>query len=143
MGIAAAERLAPVAVLAELAVCDRAEKAASARRLELAVIWAGLHPGIALQPYDKVVDSLIDEATGVAVAAIAEFAAVHGVSTNAGGNWSATRSPCTTGCRAAGSGWSSWSCRRGRRGCSRSMPIGSVTRRSAGSILTPHNWATS
>lgn len=33
-----------------------AEKAASARRLELAVIWAGLHPGIALQPYDKVVD---------------------------------------------------------------------------------------
>ena len=84
MGIAAAERLAPVAVLAELAVCDRAEKAASARRLELAVIWAGLHPGIALQPYDKVVDSLVDEATGVAVAAIAEFAAVHGVSTNAG-----------------------------------------------------------
>ncbi|MFT4218398.1 MAG: hypothetical protein QM619_14615 [Micropruina sp.] len=29
-------------------------------------------------------DSLIDEATGVAVAAIAEFAATHGVSTNAG-----------------------------------------------------------
>ena len=84
MGIAAAERLAPVAVLAELAVCDRAEKAASARRLELAVVWAGLHPGIAAQPYDKVVDSLVDEATGVAVAAIAEFAAVHGVSTNAG-----------------------------------------------------------
>ncbi len=84
MGIAAAERLAPVTVLAELAVCDRAEKAASARRLELAVIWAGLHPGIAAQPYDKVVDSLVDEATGVAVAAIAEFAAVHGVSTNAG-----------------------------------------------------------
>ncbi len=84
MGIAAAERLAPVAVLAELSACDRAEKAASARRLELAVIWAGLHPGIAAQPYDKVVDSLVDEATGVAVAAIAEFAAVHGISTNAG-----------------------------------------------------------
>ena len=84
MGIAAAQRLTPVTVLAELAACDHAEKAASARRLELAVVWAGLHPGIAAQPYDEVVDSLIDEATGVAVAAIAEFAAVHGISTNAG-----------------------------------------------------------
>ncbi len=71
-------------VLAELSACDHAERAASARRLELAVTWAELHPGIAAQPYDKVIDSLIDDATGVAVAAIAEFAAAHGVSTNAG-----------------------------------------------------------
>ncbi len=84
MGIQATQRLTPVAVLAELSACDHAEKAAAARRLELAVVWAGLHPGIAAQPYDKVVDSLIDEATGATVAAIAEFAAVHGVSTNAG-----------------------------------------------------------
>ena len=84
MGTAAIERLAPDAVLAELAACDHAEKAASARRLELAVLWAGLHPGVAEQPYDKVVDSLIDDATGASVAAIAEFAAVHGISTNAG-----------------------------------------------------------
>ena len=80
----AAGKVAPATVLAELCACDQAERAASARRLELAVIWAGLHPGIADQPYDKVVDSLIDDATGVAVAAIAEFAAAHGVSTNAG-----------------------------------------------------------
>lgn len=84
MGIAAAERLAPATVLAELAACDHAEKAASARRLELAVMWADLHPGIAEQPYDKVIDSLIDDATGASVAAIAEFAAVHGISTTAG-----------------------------------------------------------
>ena len=84
MRITAIERLAPDAVLTELAACDHAEKAASARRLELAVTWAGLHPGIAEQPYDKVIDSLIDEASGASVAAIAEFAAVHGISTNAG-----------------------------------------------------------
>ncbi|MFT3969129.1 MAG: HNH endonuclease signature motif containing protein [Micropruina sp.] len=84
MGIQAAERVTPAAVLAELSACDHAERAASARRLELAVAWAGLHPGIAAQPYDKVVESLIDDATGVAVGAIAEFAAVHGVSMNAG-----------------------------------------------------------
>ncbi len=57
---------------------------AAALRLELAVTWAGMHPGIADQPYDAVTDSLVDETTGVAVAAIAEFAAVHGISTNAG-----------------------------------------------------------
>ncbi|MFT4224942.1 MAG: HNH endonuclease [Micropruina sp.] len=84
MGIQAAEMVTPTAVLAELSACDHAERAASARRLELAVTWAGLYPGIAAQPYDKVIDSLIDDATGVAVAAIAEFAAAHGVSTNAG-----------------------------------------------------------
>ncbi len=78
------EMVTPTAVLAELSACDHAERAASARRLELAVTWAGLYPGIAAQPYDKVIDSLIDDATGVAVAAIAEFAAAHGVSTNAG-----------------------------------------------------------
>lgn len=84
MGIGVQEMATPQLVLAELHVCDHAERAASARRLELAVIWANLHPGIAAQPYDTVVDSLIDEATGVAVAAIAEFAAAHGVSTHAG-----------------------------------------------------------
>lgn len=84
MGIVAVERLAPETVLAELAACDHAEKAAAARRLELAAIWARLHPGVAEQPYDKVIDSLIDDATGASVAAIAEFAAVHGISTNAG-----------------------------------------------------------
>lgn len=73
-----------MAVLAELAVCDHTERAAAALRLELAVTWAGMHPGIADQPYDAVTDSLVDETTGVAVAAIAEFAAVHGISTNAG-----------------------------------------------------------
>lgn len=84
MEIQAMEMVTPTAVLAELSACDHAERAASARRLELAVTWAGLYPGIAAQPYDKVIDSLIDDATGVAVAAIAEFAAAHGVSTNAG-----------------------------------------------------------
>ncbi len=84
MGIGVQEMATPQLVLAELHACDHAERAASARRVELAAAWADLHSGIASQPYDKVVDSLIDEATGVAVAAIAEFAAVHGVSTNAG-----------------------------------------------------------
>ena len=84
MAIQAVERLTPETVLAELHACDHAEKSAAARRLQLAVVWAELHPAIADQPYDKVVDSLTDEVTGATVAAIAEFAAVHGVSTNSG-----------------------------------------------------------
>ena len=36
--------------------------------------WAELHPAIADQPYDKVVDSLTDEVTGATVAAIATTA---------------------------------------------------------------------
>lgn len=84
MAIQAVEQLTPKSVLAELHACNHTEKAAAARRLKLAVIWAELHPAIADQPYDKVVDSLTDETTGATVAAIAEFAAVHGVSTNTG-----------------------------------------------------------
>ncbi len=84
MAIQAAETLTPATVLAELSACDHAEKAAAARRLQLAVAWAELHPAIADQPYDKVVDSLIDDTTGATVAAIAEFAAVHGVTTHSG-----------------------------------------------------------
>ena len=47
MGIGVQEMATPQLVLAELHACDHAERAASARRLELAVIWADLHPGIA------------------------------------------------------------------------------------------------
>ena len=53
MAIQAAETLTPATVLAELSACDHAEKAAAARRLQLAVAWAELHPAIADQPYDK------------------------------------------------------------------------------------------
>lgn len=84
MAIPAVEQLTPATVLAELAACDRAEKAAAARRLELAVRWAELHPAITHQPYDKVTNSLLDEQTSTTVEAIAEFAAVHGISTHAG-----------------------------------------------------------
>lgn len=73
----------PEGVLAELRACDRAERAAGAQRLGLACAWADLHPIVRDLPYGA---PAADLETGWAVAAeaVAEFAAVHGVATEAG-----------------------------------------------------------
>lgn len=83
MEAAAFEQMSPVYVLAELRACNLAERRAAARRLQLAARWADLNPGIEALP-EAVEHSMIDDELGVALAAVAEFAAVHGVSTQAG-----------------------------------------------------------
>ena len=85
MAIGAAERLTPSGVLAELRACDLAERAASARRLELACLWADLHPQLTDLPFASTAGAdLFDEGVAVAADAVAEFAAVHGVATGDG-----------------------------------------------------------
>jgi hypothetical protein len=86
MAIAAIERLTPKGVLAELRECDQAEREIGARRLWLATVWADQHPAIRELPFTAPVkESLLDDGPiGVAAAAVAEFAAVIGVSTDSG-----------------------------------------------------------
>lgn len=85
MAIEAAERLTPSGVLAELRACDLAERAASARRLELACLWADLHPQLTDLPFASTAGAeWFDEGVAVAADAVAEFAAVHGVATGDG-----------------------------------------------------------
>lgn len=80
----AAQHSTPAAVLADLRACDQAERAASAARLQLACAWADLHPAINDLPFASSTPQLIDDGPGVALQAVAEFAAVHGVSTGSG-----------------------------------------------------------
>ena len=85
MAIGAVERLTPSGVLAELRACDRAEREASARRLQLACLWADLHPSITDLPFASTAGpDLFADDLAVAADAVAEFAAVHGVATGDG-----------------------------------------------------------
>lgn len=72
------------AVLADLRVADQFERRAAALRLEVACEWADLHPQIAELPFAGSEPTLFGTALDVAAEAVAEFAAVHGVSTQAG-----------------------------------------------------------
>jgi hypothetical protein len=87
MAIAALEQqLTPKGVLAGLRECDRIEREIGACRLYLATVWADQHPAIVDLPFTAPIrESLLDDGPiGVAAAAVAEFAAVLGVSSDSG-----------------------------------------------------------
>ena len=83
METAAIEHMSAADVLADLRTCDQLERQVTARRLALAARWADLNPSIQTLP-EAVDRTMTDDELGIGLAAVAEFAAVHAVTTQTG-----------------------------------------------------------
>lgn len=83
METAAIEHMSAADVLADLRACDQLERQVTARRLALAARWADLNPSIQTLP-EAVDRTMTDDELGIGLAAVAEFAAVHAVTTQTG-----------------------------------------------------------